>query len=660
MKTAKSSKSYKFWMSIALVLILISMIATSLIQSDFGNVRVSKIRIAAPEGQYVSAILYTPKDASADNKLPLVLVCHGSYNSKEMQAQNYVELSRQGFVVCTIDSYCHGLSSVENGDNGTVDSTDRYTCMIHTLEYLMATLDYIDMDKIGLEGHSMGGFHCNDTVTYYLTREYLGLGENPISAVLNMGCEPYHTYWGLYPSLERLDADSLVKGGVHEGIETDDSELEAIPVDINYGLVAAYNDEWFWTNNEGNPHYYLSEDRAKLFVNQVGNMVAETEDVENGKYYYGEVNGEECFRVIYVPHQIHPLNSFSYAGAYDCVEFFYNAFGTPNGHEYIAPSNQVWFIKEIFNLMGLIGIFLFIVPCACMLMKTPYFSELEYAHELPANPGPKDKKGKFVFSFAYILCAVIPPVLVMPVMFWWIGQGTSETYVSDIPHVWNHFFGQPNTNELAVWTGIVGLLIALVMFAAYRIYGKKNGQTAKSLGLIIPKKQIFKTFLLAVSVISFVYIITFFADWAFTTDFRFWMISVKVFNAENLVYTLIYVLPFLLFYLINSAVVNGFNRIDSLKEWQSVALTCFGNVIGILLMIIIEYGVLDIKGSFVWNPMRIYNLFPLVVLIPVATILSRKLFKKTGNIYLGGILIGIFYTVMICANTMTRGSLFLG
>ena len=656
----KKKRSYKFWLCLALALVIVSMIATSAIQTDFGRVRVTRINIAAPEGQVVNAVLYTPKDASAEHKLPLILVCHGSYNSKEMQAQNYVELSRRGFIVCTIDSYCHGLSSVENGDNGTIDSTDRYTCMIHTLEYLMATLDYIDMDRIGLQGHSMGGFHCNDTVTYYLNREYMGLGKNPISAVLNMGCEPYHTYWGLYPSTERLDADALVQGGVHEGSDGSVNMDEPIPIDINYGLVAAYNDEWFWTNDEGNPHYYLSEDRARLFINQVGNMVGKNEDVENGKYYVGEVNGKECFRVIYVPHQIHPLNSFSYAGAYDCVEFFYKAFGVPEGHEYIAPSNQVWFVKELFNLLGLVGIFLLLVPLATLLMKTPFFSELETKEALPANPAPKDKKGKWIFRICFLVACLIPPLLVMPIMFWWIGQGTVETYISDIPHVWNHFFGQTNTNELAVWTGIVGLCIALVMAVSYFVSGKKNGMTPEKLGLRIGGKKLWKTILLAICIITGVYMITFFADWAFTTDFRFWMVAVKVFTAENLVYTLIYMLPFLVFYLVNSAVVNGFNRLDSMKEWQSVALTCVGNVIGILGMILIEYITLDLKGSFVWNPMRVYNLFPLVVLIPAATILSRKLFKKTGNIYLAGILFGLLYTIMTCANTMTRGSLFLG
>ena len=73
-------------MAISLIFIVISILATSLIQTDFGKVEVTKINIATPEGQNVSALLYTPKTASAENKLPLIICCHGSYNSKEMQA----------------------------------------------------------------------------------------------------------------------------------------------------------------------------------------------------------------------------------------------------------------------------------------------------------------------------------------------------------------------------------------------------------------------------------------------------------------------------------------------------------------------------------------------------------------------------------------------
>ena len=53
--------------------------------------------------------------------------------------------------------------------------------------------------------------------------------------------------------------------------------------------------------------------------------------------------------------------------------------------------------------------------------------------------------------------------------------------------------------------------------------------------------------------------------------------------------------------------------------------------------------------------MRVVNLFPLVVLIPAATIIGRKFYDKTGNIYLGGMVMGIFYTIVTVANTRTDG-----
>lgn len=75
-------KRSRICMMISIILILISILATSLIQTNFGKVEVTKINIATPEGQNVAALLYTPKDASAENKLPLIICCHGSYNRR--------------------------------------------------------------------------------------------------------------------------------------------------------------------------------------------------------------------------------------------------------------------------------------------------------------------------------------------------------------------------------------------------------------------------------------------------------------------------------------------------------------------------------------------------------------------------------------------------
>ena len=81
-------------------------------------------------------------------------------------------------------------------------------------------------------------------------------------------------------------------------------------------------------------------------------------------------------------------------------------------------------------------------------------------------------------------------------------------------------------------------------------------------------------------------------------------------------------------------------------------ISCIGNIIGIVALIVIQYSGIIASGTFAFNSMRIVNLFPLVFLIPVGTLVSRRFFKETGNIYSGSFTIAMLYTMMTVANTM--------
>ena len=95
---------------LAVVLMLISMVGASFIQTSAGRVEVKDLRFETSLGYEMSALLYKPKWASADNKAPAVIACHGMYNNREMQDINLVELSRRGYVVLSIDMFSHGNS----------------------------------------------------------------------------------------------------------------------------------------------------------------------------------------------------------------------------------------------------------------------------------------------------------------------------------------------------------------------------------------------------------------------------------------------------------------------------------------------------------------------------------------------------------------------
>lgn len=97
------SKSAKRVFCIALVLILVSCIFASLIQTDFGKVQITTVNIVTDSGSTLCGHLYRPKDATAENPLPGIVTCHGNYNNKEMQDVNAIELSRRGYVVLNVD-----------------------------------------------------------------------------------------------------------------------------------------------------------------------------------------------------------------------------------------------------------------------------------------------------------------------------------------------------------------------------------------------------------------------------------------------------------------------------------------------------------------------------------------------------------------------------
>lgn len=96
-------KKMKILLVISLVLCLLSGIGAHVLQTDFGQVEVEELRIPGSDGSVISGLLYRPKSASADNPLPLIITAHGSFNNKEMQDQNLIELSSslQGIPIAT-------------------------------------------------------------------------------------------------------------------------------------------------------------------------------------------------------------------------------------------------------------------------------------------------------------------------------------------------------------------------------------------------------------------------------------------------------------------------------------------------------------------------------------------------------------------------------
>ena len=615
-------KRTKILLVVSLCLCLISSIYASLFQSSFNTVTVKDMNLVVADGKSVNAQIYIPKKASSENKLPLVVLSHGSYNNLDHQDLNMIELSRRGFVVISIDEYNHGSSDMEVADASIFASQ----AMRQIIDYACSSYTFIDTDKIGVSGHSMGGIISNATVAYYFKQEALGLGENKVSAVLDVGYDPQLTPYEI------------------DGVD------EPVNLTIDWGVIAAKYDEWFYKGDTGNPADYLRSTNAITFVNQLDGVDV-TGEVENHKIYTGTIDGEEYIRVINQNNEIHPLNHFSKASCANVIEFFYAAFGVPSGYTEIASSNQIWQWKEFFNLVGLVGIFLFLFPFASMLIHgTNFFSELAQAEPAPA-PRLSSGKKKASYWITYAINLVIPALLVVPVMYKWVGKSIS------VPYTYSKWFGEPNTNELAVWTLVVAIAILAVFLISYAITsGKEKHGVPECWGVKASIRVIWKSFLLALATVSAAYVILFFSDLVFNVDYRIWVIDMRVFNVQKIVYAIAYFPAFAIFYLVNSMLVNGGNRVEGMPSWLVTLISCISNIAGIATLIFIQYSTLISKGTFTFNSMRIVNLFPLIFLIPIGTIITRRYYKETGKIYAGSFTIAMLYTMMTVANTMFLAS----
>lgn len=608
----KTNRKSKIWLCVAIALMLISMVFASGIQSSWGKVTVKDLRWETTMGFEMSGLLFVPDGVSAENKAPAIVVSHGMFNNREMQDANFVELARRGFVVLSMDMFSHGYS--DNVPNIGLVTTGMYEAV-----KMLSTIGYVDVTRIGITGHSLGGMSSNVAVT-----EDNASPVRLISAVL-LNCSDA-TY---------TDAATNAYTNVYGS--------------RNVGIVAAQYDEFFMrqtdaNGNETSPRDYLKNSNAQSFL-YFGTDPAGKELRSQGTVYTETIDGAEAMRVIYNPAITHPWSHFSQQSTAATIAFFDQALGAPNA---IAASNQVWQWKEFFNFVGLIGFAMFVVNFAILMASMPFFASIKKKEA--AAPRAFAKGGKLWFWASISAAAVFGAVMYLPIL-----NNVGSFSMAKSP------WAQSSPWGVACWAAVTGVFAILSMLLSYYLHLKKNGVTAESIGLKISLKNLGKTVLLALIVVVVSYGCVFFADFFFKTDFRIWVLGVKAFDAK-VIYTAVfpYLLLFLTYYVAASVAANSFNNNtlgskDGKRAWINTAVLALFSAIPPVALLAIQYGTFFSTGFLAWSVghMQIVWLFPVVVFLPVTTIMSRRVFRETGNPYLPGIINGILVTLIACSNTLT-------
>ena len=343
----------------ALILILLGSILAGNYNAGSGATTVSRISFHGDHGT-LSGLLYMPKDASASNPKPAIIVTHGYLNSAEMQDANAIELSRRGFVVLALDQYDHGHSDL---DDSVYSDTSFFGVWLpfwqHSMNdavQYMYDQAYVLKDAegngiIGIEGHSMGGFSTNVAVVMD-EYQYAQSGVRKVYASLTEGADfSYSAFVGA----DVATADSMGGGRT-------------------MGKVAAQYDEFFFndpTVTGGTVRHkdYVATDEAKLWLQQE-NPVANT--------WYETSDGGR--RIIYQPPQTHPWNHFSKLTTGYAITFFQTAFADYSSMLTATDAdNQIWQFKELFECVGLVGFVMLIIAIAGLLLDLPFFSKAKAA-----------------------------------------------------------------------------------------------------------------------------------------------------------------------------------------------------------------------------------------------------------------------------------------
>lgn len=595
-----NSRRYWIILFIALALVLGGGLLASWTQTNGGTVTIKDIRFAGTNGMVMSALLYIPPGVTAKNPAPGIVAIEGYINSRETQDGFAIEFARRGYVVLALDQTGHGYSDPPAFANGFGGPDG--------LKYLR-TLDIVDKNNIGLEGHSMGGW------------------ASVIAA---------QTYPDDYKAMV-LEGSSTGTFGGKPGTTTFPRNLAVV-----YSLYDEFGTLMWDTPNP--------KDAAAGPKMQAQFGISET--VQTGKLYGSIESGTA--RMLFRPATTHPQDHISPEAIGDAIQWFQM---TLKGGNTLPPTDQIWMWKEFGTFVAFFGMVLFFFPLGALLLRTRFFSPLGEA--LPEFKGVK--------GIGWWIGAIITVAIPIATYFW--AQHTANDWIKP-PSQTSPVTFWPTINGAPIWsqnitTGLMGWVvvngvISLVLFALWHFFlNIKSGATAVNYGVTWAGKgldwgKIGKSLLLAICIAAAGYLLLAVSDGLFKTDFRLWVVALKLMSFVQFKIFLAFVIPFAFFFLVLSTVLHGEMRVGG-SVGREMVVNAILLAIGFVLMLLYQYvplvsgGTLALQSIATGEPLLTIVAFQFVPLLMVVACVSTYFYHKTGKIYTGAFLNAIFITWYIVA-----------
>jgi pimeloyl-ACP methyl ester carboxylesterase len=594
-------------------------------------VRIEDVRFPGPNGIFQNGRLYIPESATSETPAPGVVAIHGYINSHETQSGYAIELSRRGYVVLAADQTGHGYSDPPSGANGYGGPP--------ALAFLRS-LDFVDTENIGLEGHSMGGW----------------------ASVAAARAMP-----DAYRSIVLQGAGLGFGGGGGAGATgagatgAGDTAASEPPPLRNVAVVFSQYDEF------AQLMWGVPEARAAGTGERLMEFFGSAEPVVAGRVY-GSI-GEGTARLLEQPAVTHPGTHLSRAAIGDAVEWFAQ---TLEGGSDLPSTRQVWYWKELATLVALVGMVLLLLAVGGILLDRPWFEELGAARALPpalgsgpaptAPPapvlGPRHSvapKGAAWWGAA-IAFSAIPALTFFP--FTGLAGRWGLTASPFLP--------QNITTQIALWA-VLNAAISVLLFLAWHFRrnraGGRDGTTQWSYGLIwrgvearAQWRRIAKAWVLAALVALAAYLALAASDYFFQTDFRFWVFAVKPMSPLHLRIALSYLIPFTVFFVVMGTVLHGQLR----RAEASARRETFTNVGllvgGFAVLLLYQYVPLFASGAVARDGDVLFTIIAIqfLPLMTIVGVITTWCFRSTGHVWVGAFLSAILATCIVVASQATH------
>ncbi|MBN2156661.1 MAG: alpha/beta fold hydrolase [Candidatus Lokiarchaeota archaeon] len=617
-KTTKAAIAF----GILFVMTVAGFVISSGVQSTWWSVDVKKVEIQ--DGEYtLRGKLYVPEGVDDTNPAPGVLAIHGYNNDKDVQRPHSIELSKRGIVVLAIDVLNHGDSDYAN-------TTEVNPTPAAALNWL-GNLTFVDPNKIGVTGHSMGAFY---TILLALSYPHIeAIAPIAFSPSMLTGYLNFIKFGN--PTIDVLHVSSW---GEEFGRESD----EQIDEFLQRGLDA------------------------------IGAYVGVTDPAYDTTY--GDfTTGASRFELL---KKTHPGQTHSRKSTAAITAFFMQSlldYNEADAFECSNKNNMVYWLADLFGVISMAGLIFSIIPSAILLMQIKFFGEV-------AQPMPKYRETYAPSTTVWWIFGLVNATI------GFLTYTFNTEYYNDGPRAGDWVFDGTMIGEalpniyrsgiandfLAFYLVNAGVMILIVLFWSLVIYRPKRVGFYE-LGVTFNMREddltegyekphgwrIFgKTLLIAMAIFLYMYGVTFAASFL-NVELRGPWSGLKLMTWERAV-TFWYYFPGVLLFFIFNAGIWMFGMMRQ-KEQKTEAGTvfiwwikiCVVMLTGLLLLNILQYVpmYIGLTGPFLndWSiaPMNVLQLWSFYPIAAGYFLILVIFFRKTGKMWLGSIICSSIATWMM-------------